>query len=285
MDIRAKAYAKLNLTLDVLDKRPDGYHEMRMIMQDVALFDALHIKQEGPPGQVTIKTNLGYLPQDGRNIAVQAAQLFLKTTGIADGIAIHIRKQIPVGAGMAGGSADAAAVLRALNRMYRTGLSPSRLRDLAGQLGSDVPYCISGGTALATGRGERLSPLPPMPDCAIVIAKPAFSISTPKLFAQIDSGQVTRRPDTDGAMQALQEGDLLGLAGRLCNVFEEVLPPRFQEVFRIKERLLQHGAAGASMTGTGAAVFGLFPEKAAAMAAYTALRREYRDVFLTRPRV
>ena len=279
------AYAKLNLSLDVLGKLPGDYHAMRMVMQTVSLRDRVLLETGGPDGTVTLRSNFGFLPTDGRNIAVKAAKAFYEAAGISNppGLRIRLDKRIPVGAGMAGGSANAAAVLRGLNRLVGTGFSLREMEKLGETLGSDVPFCVAGGARLAEGRGEILSPLPCLPDCRIVICKPAFSIRTPDLFARIDARHSGIHPDTDGMIAALAAGDLEGTARRIYNVFEDVLPSRCSEVGVIKERLLSAGALGAAMTGTGSAVFGIFRDAAAAEQVREELGKRYRDCFLAAP--
>lgn len=266
------AYAKLNLSLDVLEKRPDGYHEMRMVMQTVDLCDRLRL-EIGTGKPLSMRSNLGFLPADGRNLAAAAALRLAEDTG-ADwgGLSITLDKTIPVCAGLAGGSADAAAVLRGLNQLAGLHLPPERLEEIGAKVGSDVPYCVRGGTALAEGRGEVLTDLPPLPSCHVVLCKPAFSVPTPELFARLDGVRIRRRPDTAGLLSALAAGDLAGVARRMYNVFEDALPPRRAgEIQRLKNELVQQGALGACMTGTGSAVFGLFDGEAAARAARAAL--------------
>lgn len=278
-----KAYAKLNLTLDILGRRDDGYHDLRMVMQSVGLADEIVLEpaDAGSPGRMT--TDLSYLPADGRNLAQLAAAAFRTATGKGGPVDISIRKHIPVCAGMGGGSSDAAAVLHAMNELTGAGLSPAELAKIGEAVGSDVPYCVLGGTALAEGRGEILTPLPPLPECFVTICKPYFPISTPKLFAQADSRRLTCRPDTDGLLRALEAGDLTGVARRLYNVFEDVLEPhRRKEVDAIKSAFIDCGALGASMSGSGPTVFGLFDRAEAAQAAFDRLSGQYRDVFLTR---
>ena len=275
------ACAKLNLSLDVLDKRPDGYHNMRMVMQTVTLRDRLTLTT-GTGRGLEMASNLGFLPADEHNLAAAAALALCRETGTdPGGLAIRLDKTIPVCAGMAGGSADAAAVLRGLNQLLNLGLSRQRLEEIGALVGSDVPYCVAGGTALAEGRGEILTPLPPLPHCQVVLCKPAFSVSTPELFRALDGCRILRRPDTAGLMDALAAADLPEVARRMYNVFEDVLPRRrYQEIAAIKNTLIQHGALGASMSGTGPTVFGLFPGRAEAEAAYAALEPLYRETFL-----
>lgn len=279
--MRTKAYAKLNLTLDILRRREDGYHDLQMVMQAIDLADELDISPA--QGEGAMSTTLSYLPQDGRNLAQLAAQAFREATGSGLQVDIAIDKHIPVCAGMAGGSSDAAAVLRAMDAMTGAGLSPERLAEIGQAVGSDVPYCVMGGTALAEGRGELLTPLPPLPPCHVVVCKPPFPISTPQLFSRVDVRKIVRRPDTAGLLAALEAGDLVEVARRMYNVFEDVLEPRRQnEICAIKAALIDCGALGASMTGSGPTVFGLFDDLVAAQTAYEQLRGSYQDVFLCR---
>lgn len=277
------ACAKLNLTLDVAGRRPDGYHEMRMVMQSVSLADEITLDFGAGPG-VAVRTSLGFLPNDQRNLAWAAAAAFEAAVKQPVNVAISIRKQIPVCAGTAGGSSDAAAVLRGLNQHYQTGLTSLELARLGEAVGSDVPYCVLGGTVLAEGRGEVLTPLPLLPDCWLVLCKPDFSISTPELFRAADTVRLRCHPDTQGVLQALEAGDLTGVARRMYNVFEDVLPvSRANEVQSIKSALLSCGALGACMSGTGPTVFGLFTGEEDAQTAWQSLREVYQDTFLTRP--
>ncbi len=276
------AHAKLNLTLDVLGKREDGYHEMKMVMTSVSLADAVTLTSE--PGEgILLSSNLGFLPVDGKNLAVSAALRLQEATGADWGrLTITLEKKVPVCAGMAGGSSDAAAVLVGLNELLGLGLTTERLMEIGARVGSDVPYCVLGRTALAQGRGEVLTPLAALPRCWAVLAKPGFPISTPELFARIDGQKVRCRPDTDGVIAALEAGDLPGVARRLFNVFEEVLPGRKgHQVEELKQELLRMGALGASMSGTGPTVFGLFDEEGQAREAAESLKELCRDVFVT----
>ncbi len=281
--ITVEAPAKLNLTLDVLGKREDGYHEMKMVMQSVSLTDRITLTTREGKG-ICLSTNLGFLPLDEHNLAVAAARTLQQATGAEWGeLTIKLEKRIPVCAGMAGGSSDAAAVLRGLNQLCGLGLSLQELAEIGERVGSDVPYCVLGGTALAQGRGEVISPLPSLPECYVVLAKPGFPISTPELFARLDDRRTRRRPDTAGMLKALEEEDLGAVARRMFNIFEEVLPPRKRaQVEELKGELLRCGALGASMTGTGPTVFGLFEEEQAAREAEEALKALCKEVFLTK---
>ena len=253
------APAKLNLILDVLGKRPDGYHELETVMQSVDLRDEVYITLTDRPG-IKVDISRDDLPRDLHNLAGKAAQVFLSYVNLPDqGVEVYINKRIPDKAGLAGGSSDAAAVIRGLDALLDTGLCETELLDISGRVGSDVPFCLLGGTRLCRGCGEIMTELPELPDCSIVIVKPDFSVSTPELFAALDSKRVLRRPDTGGFLKALNARELTGLGPYTVNVFEEVLPEDLgRRVQDIKDALLAAGALGASMTGTGSAVFGIF---------------------------
>lgn len=282
--IEEKACAKLNLSLDVLGTLSDGYHEMRMVMQSVDLFDRVRLELTNTR-QIRVRTNLHFLPSDGRNIAVKAAAAFFERSDIKDlGVDISLKKRIPVCAGMGGGSSDAAAVLRGLNTLTGAGFTCAQLEDIGRSLGSDVPFCVCGGTQLATGKGDELQPLPAMPDCHIVICKPRFSISTPELFKLIDARRSRIHPDTDGMIASIAAGDICGVGRRLYNVFEDVLPPKYSSIAAAKNQLLDMGAIGAVMTGTGSALFGIFQDSAAAVRARDALAPRFKECFLAHPK-
>ena len=275
MIIEEKAYAKINISLDVTGRRADGYHDMVMIMQTVSLCDELTLSIEDGEG-VSARSNLRFIPGDERNLAVKAAMKYLEAVGERDkGVSIDIRKNIPVGAGMGGGSADAAAVLRGMNRAFAGRLREEELISLASDTGSDVAFCLVGGTMLATGRGGKLSPLPPVPPCYIAVCKPNFSISTPELFKKLDSVHLKGHPDTAGLISALEKGSLPELCRRMYNVFEDVGDRRMRTVSQIKGQLLDHGALGAVMTGTGSAVFGVFHDRKQAETACGEMKKEY----------
>ncbi len=277
------ANAKINLTLDILRRREDGYHDLQMVMQSVTLADVLTVAPaQGAVGQAV--SDLHFLPTGGKNLAQMAAAAFRQAAGLGGQVDVSIQKRVPVCAGLAGGSADAAAVLRAMNRLTSAGLSSVELAKIGERVGSDVPFCVLGGTALAEGRGERLTPLSPLPPCSIVICKPHFSISTPHLFGRVNVRKIVRRPDTSGVIAALDAGDLAGVARRMYNVFEDVLEPRRAvEIGEIKAALIDCGALGASMSGSGPSVFGLFHREDLAQEALERLRSSYRDVFLCGP--
>jgi len=281
--VTESAYAKVNLTLDVLGLRPDGYHEMDMVMQSVSLSDRVTMTLKDESG-ITLHTNRAYLPTDGRNLAVRAAQCGLERLGKPRlGLAIEIVKRIPVCAGTAGGSSDAAAVLRGLNRLLDAKLSKEDLMDLGAQIGSDVPYCVYGETARARGRGEIIAPVPALPPCYIILCKPHFSISTPELFRKIDGCRALHRPDTDRMLRALAHGELSEIAKALGNVFEDVLPSDQRKTVRaIRAVLAEEGALGSCMSGTGPTVFGIFEREAPARRAVARLKKQYKEVFFTK---
>lgn len=276
-----QAPAKLNLTLDVLGRREDGYHDLKMVMQSITLADRLTLRPGRAPG-IQVSSSFHFLPTGEKNLAGKAAVCFYQALGRpARDLDISITKHVPVCAGMAGGSSDAAAVLRALNRLEGDPFSPEELAHVGEAVGSDVPYCVLGCTALAQGRGEVLTPLSPLPHCWVVACKPDFPVSTPELFARIDSCRIRRRPDADGLMAALDHGDLMEVARRMYNVFEDVLPERqLARVADIKNILIQQGALGANMSGTGPTAFGLFSSQNQAQAAYDVLKQRYQEVFL-----
>ena len=283
ISVQEKAYAKLNLSLDVVARREDGFHELAMLMQTVSVCDDLTLELNDS-GTVKAACNLHFIPIDERNLAVRAARCYLEEIGEeARGVQIRMDKHIPVGAGMGGGSADAAAVLRGMHRLFDTRLDRRKLEELASRVGSDVAFCVAGGTALAKGRGELLTDLPDLPDCVFVIAKPDFSISTPELYKKLDSVSLRRHPDTAGLLQGIESGELREICRRMYNVFEDVPDRRMRTVGEIKGVLLDHGALSAMMTGTGSAVFGVFENAAAAEGAREQLGKEYRFCTLARP--
>lgn len=279
MTYTEKAWAKLNLSLDILGKRPDGYHDLRMVMQSVLLCDTITLSPNAT-GEHRLTTDLSFLPRDGSNIALKAVDRFCRETGLqCPGLDIHIQKRIPVCAGMAGGSSDGAAVLRLLRRLYAPEMSREQLEAIGALVGSDVPYCIRGGTALAQGRGEVLEDLAALPPCWFVICKPAFSISTPELFSRVKVKQLRCHPDTPGMIQAMEAQDLEGVARRLYNVFEDVLTRKHAQVFEIKSQLLELGAMASSMTGSGPTVFGMFRDEEKARDAAQVMGRTFPHTF------
>lgn len=276
------AFAKLNLTLDVLGKRPDGYHDIKSVMQTVSVRDDIEIDLDtGKPWKLLCSD--GTIPADERNLAWKAARLYFDTIGKEpDGIEIRITKRIPVQAGMGGGSADAAAVLRALNRHYGHPLSIPALAELGGQIGSDVPFCVLCGTAMAEGRGERLRKLPDLPDCFFVICKPDFSVSTPELYNKIDSEPIHKHPDHTAMESALLAGDLGKICENIYNVFDSIVTKEHLELNYIKSIFNSYGAVGMQMTGSGSAVFCIVPEFEFAAVICSMLKENYPQVYIAK---
>lgn len=277
------AYAKLNLTLDVLGKREDGYHDLQSVMQTISIRDDIEIDVgTGKPWRLLCSDET--LPTDERNLAWKAADVFCRTMNRdPDGLEIRIVKRIPSGAGMGGGSADAAAVLRALNRHYGEPLSVLALAELGAQVGSDVPFCVLGGTAMVEGRGERLRKLPDMPDCIFVVCKPDFSVSTPELYEKIDRVAIPQRPDNRAMETALLAGDLGAVAENLCNVFDPVVTSDHLELNYIKSICHSYGALNQQMTGSGSAVFAILPNFEYAAVVCNMLKDNYPKVFIAKP--
>lgn len=282
--MRLQAFAKINLGLDVLGKREDGYHEVRMIMQTIRMYDQLDMRKSVEPG-IHLTTNKKYIPVDENNLVWRAAKLMMDTCGIIEGVSIHLHKVIPVAAGMAGGSSDAAATLVGMNRLFHCGLSKEKLMELGVQIGADVPYCVLRGTALAEGIGEKLTVLPPMPDCWILIGKPGISVSTKYVYTTLDLNTDTVHPDIDGMKKALEDGNLYGITERMGNVLQDVTIPAYPEVKRIKEQMKTLGAVNAMMSGSGPTVFGIFDNEEKAQKACQKLRESgsCQQVFLTVP--
>lgn len=282
--MRLQAFAKINLGLDVLGKREDGYHEVRMIMQTIRMYDQLDMRKSVEPG-IHLTTNKKYIPVDENNLVWRAAKLMMDTCGIIEGVSIHLHKVIPVAAGMAGGSSDAAATLVGMNRLFHCGLSKEKLMELGVQIGADVPYCVLRGTALAEGIGEKLTVLPPMPDCWILIGKPGISVSTKYVYTTLDLNTDTVHPDIDGMKKALEDGNLYGITERMGNVLQDVTIPAYPEVERIKEQMKTLRAVNAMMSGSGPTVFGIFDNEEKAQKACQKLRESgsCQQVFLTVP--
>ena len=280
--MRLRALAKINLGLDVLRKREDGYHEVRMVMQTIRMYDQLDITRNIQPG-IHIKTNLPYLPVNENNLVFKAAKLLMDEFQIQEGLSIQLKKVIPVSAGMAGGSSDAAAALVGVNKIFALGLSRKELMERGRQIGADVPYCVMRGTALAEGIGEKLTRLSPMPPCYILIGKPGISVSTKMVYTNLRLDGSTRHPDIDGMIDALSRGSLEGITDRLENVLESVTIPRFPVIRQIKDVMMDCGAMNALMSGSGPTVFGIFNDREKAEQAYGRLKesRLAKQVFLT----
>ena len=277
------AYAKVNLTLDVLGKREDGYHDLQTIMQTVSVRDDIEI-DVGTGKPWALVCDKEGIPCDERNLAWKAAKAYCDAMHKdPDGLEIRITKRIPSGAGMGGGSADAAAVLRALNKYYGEPLSIGALAELGAQVGSDVPFCVVCGTAMCEGRGERIRRLPDMPDCVMVVVKPEFSISTPELYRKLDESTIAKRPDNRAMESAILAGDLEKVAHGLCNVFDPVVTADHLELNYIKSIFHQYGAIGYQMTGSGSACFAIVSEFEVAAVLCSMLKENYPNVFICKP--
>ena len=277
------AFAKLNLTLDVLDKRPDGYHNLKSVMQTISIRDDIEIDVDTDrPWKLSCSVDA--IPCDHRNLAWKAAEVFFENTGkTTTGLEIRILKRIPMEAGLGGGSADAAAVLRALNRHYGSPLSIFALAELGALVGSDVPFCVVGGTALVEGRGERLRKLPDIPDCFFVVCKPEFSSSTPELYQKLDNSVIACRPDNQAMESALLAGDLEKVAANIMNVFDPVVTQDHLELNYIKSIYNSYGGVGYQMTGSGSAVFCIVTEFEHAAVICNMLKDNYPMVYIAKP--
>lgn len=278
-----KALAKINIGLDVTGIREDGYHEVKMIMQTVNLFDKITISKVKEPG-VSMTTNLKFLTVGDDNLCIKAAKLLIEEFNITDGITIALEKHIPVAAGMAGGSTDAAAILFGMNKMFKLGLSRKDLMDRGVKLGADVPYCIMRGTALAEGIGEVLSPLPPMVKCPVLIAKPGISVSTKQVYEALDSCfDKVVHPDIDGIIEDIKNQDLTAICSKMGNVLEDVTIPMHPVIADIKKCMMDNGAVGAMMSGSGPTVFGFFNDNKTAKTAKEALTKSgmVKQLYLT----
>lgn len=281
MNIFEKAPAKINLSLDVLSKRDDGYHEVSMIMTMIDLADRLEMR-ELPGDSIVISSQAGYIPLDEKNLAFQAARLIKERYRVSKGVYIHLDKKIPVSAGLAGGSSDAAAALRGLNRLWQLHISNQELRELGAELGSDVPFCVSGGTAIATGRGERLEFIQALPACWVVLAKPPIKVSTADVYRQLKLNGADDRNRTQQVLAAIQAGDYSGVCDALGNRLEDVTLRLYPEVNQLKSMMLRLGADGALMSGSGPTVFGLVSKESKVFRIYNGLRGFCKEVYAVR---
>lgn len=271
--ITRKAYAKINLGLDVIRRRPDGYHEVKMIMQSVGIYDILTFQKADREG-IRISLDHAELPCDQHNLIYKAAQLIMDAYGIKNGVEITLNKNIPIAAGMAGGSTDAAAVFHGLNELFGLGMSLQDMKEMGVKIGADVPYCIMGGTALSEGIGEILTPLSAPPDAHLLIAKPDINVSTKFVYENLHADTLTDHPDIDGMVKALNEGNLKGITDRMGNVLETVTVKEYPIIDRIKKEMLGGGAENALMSGSGPTVFGIYKEKKAAEKCCEAIREQ-----------
>ncbi len=270
--MRLRAMAKINLGLDVIRKREDGYHEVRMIMQTIKMYDVLDIRKKQTPG-ISLSTNLPYVPSDERNLVYKAAKLLMDEFDVKEGLSMRLSKSIPVAAGMAGGSSDAAAAFVGVNRLFRLGLSQEELMERAVRIGADVPYCIMRGTALAEGIGEKLTPLSAMPEGYVLIGKPGINVSTKTAYENLKLDAIERRPDIDGMIRDIQNKDLYSMTEKMVNVFEPGLMEKYPVIREIRDFMEERGALKAMMSGSGPTVFGIFDSKEKMNAAAAALRK------------
>lgn len=276
-----KAYAKINLGLDVVRKLENGYHEVRMVMQTVGIYDELELKRI--PEGIILTTDTEGLPTDENNLVYRAAQLMMKEYAISSGLHIHLKKNIPIAAGMAGGSSDAAAALKGINRLFDLDCTLEDLMKLGVQLGADVPYCVLGGTALAEGIGEKLTSLNPAPDCYVLVVKPDIDVSTKYVYEHLDAAGIGQHPDIDGMVEAVWEESLQGILDRMGNVLESVTAAKYPVIADIEKRMRELGALNSLMSGSGPTVFGIFIDERRAEEAYEQIRQEglAKQLFVT----
>lgn len=270
--MRLRAMAKINLGLDVLRKREDGYHEVRMIMQTIQMYDLLDIRKKSEPG-IELSTNLPYVPSDERNLVYKAAKLLMDEFDVKEGLSMKLTKSIPVAAGMAGGSSDAAAAFVGVNRLFRLGLSEEELMKRAVQVGADVPYCVMRGTALAEGIGEKLTSLPGLPRCYVLVGKPGINVSTKLAYENLNLNSIQKHPDIDGMLLDIENQDIYSLTSKMENVFEPGIIRQYPVIQEIKDLMEANGALKAMMSGSGPTVFGLFPNEKEIRRAYDALKQ------------
>ncbi|NLM42487.1 MAG: 4-(cytidine 5'-diphospho)-2-C-methyl-D-erythritol kinase [Clostridiales bacterium] len=282
MKYTEKAPAKINLAIDVLRKRSDGFHEVKMIMQSIALFDIISLRPV-LDGRIVVTSNSKEIPIDSNNIAYKTAAYLKHRYNVKAGVEIYIEKNIPVSAGLAGGSTDAAAVLKLLDKAWKLKLSKSELLDIAKKLGSDIPFCITGGTALAEGIGEKLTTIKPMPECFILLAKPDIEISTKEVYEAIDQENITKRPDIDAIIEAIEAQDLATMGKELCNVLEYVTIKKCPIISDIKDKLIEYGALGSVMSGSGPTVLGIFQDQSLAYEAYDHIKSMVNEIFVVKP--
>ncbi|MDK2917782.1 MAG: 4-diphosphocytidyl-2-C-methyl-D-erythritol kinase [Candidatus Petromonas sp.] len=279
-ELKLQAMAKINLSLDVLNKRPDGYHNVKMVMQQIGLYDEIYLKkiEKG----IILETDCTFLPTDISNIAYKAADLVIKKYNIDKGIYIYIKKNIPIAAGLAGGSTDAAAVIKGLNALFQLNLSLKEMLELGTGIGADVPFCILGGGALAEGIGEKLTKINGLRSGWIVLSKPTVSVSTAEAYGSLQLGNIKKRPDTDALVDAIERDNLYDVSKNLCNVFEAGIQKRHPIVKRIKRKMMQYGAMGSLMSGSGPSVFGIFKDYERAKSAYGKLKLLFKQTYMVR---
>lgn len=275
-----KAYAKINISLDVVGKKEDGYHLLRMIMQNIDLYDLININKAR--NGINVTSNRPYIPTDERNLGYKAAKLFMEKYNIQGGVDINIRKNIPVAAGLAGGSTDAAAVLKGMRSVYNIDVSDKELMELGLKIGADVPYCITGGTALCEGIGEKVTPLKNFKDHIMIVVKPPFGVSTKEVYQSLDISKIYKHPDTEGLIKAVEDNDLRFVCNNMKNILENVTLRKHVVLKDIKNEMLRMGAVGAMMSGSGPTVFSFFDDMLKAQLCYEKFKTKYSEVFITR---
>ena len=278
--MKIKAYGKVNISLDVVGKREDGYHLLSMIMQNIDLYDEISIEKQKK--DITISCNKSYVPTDSRNLAYKAASLFKETYNIEDGVHIDIVKNIPVSAGLAGGSTDAAAVLKLMNKIFKVNASNEELMELGLKLGADIPYCINGGTALCEGIGEKITALQPFKDKILVLVKPGFGVSTKEVYKAFDLEKARIHPRTEKLIEAIEKDDLYYVANNMKNLLENVTLRKHKILIKIKEEMNACGAINSMMSGSGPTVFAFFDDMLKAQKCFEKMKKKYSDVFITR---
>lgn len=280
--MKMKAYAKVNISLDIVGKREDGYHLLRMIMQNIDLYDDITVEKQREG--ITIECNKNYVPTDSRNLAYKAAMLFKKKYDITDGVKIKIAKNIPVSAGLAGGSTDAATVLKIMNKLFEVNASNEELKEIGLKLGADIPYCIEGGTALCEGIGEKITPLKSFKDKIIVLVKPYFGVSTKEVYKNFDMDKVNKHPDTEELIKAIENDDLRYVAYNMRNLLENVTLKKHKILINLKEEMNKYGSIGTMMSGSGPTVFAFFDDMLKAQRCFEKMKEKYSEVFITRTR-
>lgn len=280
--ITVKAPAKINLTLDVLHKRSDGYHEVEMVMTTIDLADHIHLTPANDHDNIVLECTASFVPNDQRNLVYQVAQLLKQRYNIDQGVEIRIDKHIPVAAGLAGGSSDAAATIKGLNRLWQLGLSVQEMAALGAELGSDIPFCVYGGTALARGRGELITPLPAPPPFWVVLAKPPIGVSTGNVYGKLDVDNIDQHPDTERMIRAIRNKDFPTIVSSLGNVLEQITLKEHALVYQIKERMKRYGADGVLMSGSGPTVYAITQKESRVQRMYNALKGFCRDVYVVR---
>lgn len=278
--MKTKAYAKVNIALDVIGKREDGYHLLKMIMQAIDLYDEIIVEKIDKG--IKINCNKPYVPTDERNLAYKAAKLFIDKFNINLGVSITIKKNIPVSAGLAGGSTDCAAVLKLMNSIFKTNLTDQELMDLGVKLGADVPYCIVGGTALCEGIGEKITKIKPFKDKILVLVKPPFGVSTKAVYQDFDLSKVVFHPDVEGLIKNIEKDNLDYVAKNMKNLLENVTLLKYKEIISIKQAMIENGSIGSMMSGSGPTVFAFFDDMVKAQKCYDVMKKKYKDTYITR---